>query len=55
MQIDNINELPEEKRPPELMIWDGNPEEVSSWIKRAFEGKEEKEAKFVIPDSELEG
>lgn len=53
--MDNINELPEEKRPPELMLWDGTPEEINSWIKRAFEGKEKKEASFYIPDSELEG
>lgn len=55
MQIDNLNELPEEKRPPELMIWDGTQEELQSWIDRVVRGKESKTAEIVIPDYEIEG
>jgi hypothetical protein len=32
MQLDNFNELPEEKRPPEELIWEGTPEEVKEWL-----------------------
>ena len=55
MQIDNLNELPEEKRPPDLMIWDGTIEEIEKWIKNVLQGKQEKTAKIVIPEWEIEG
>ena len=55
MQIDNLNELPEEKRPPDLMIWDGTIEEIEKWIKNVLHGKQEKTAKIVIPEWEIEG
>jgi len=36
MQIDNLSELPREKRPTDLIIWDGTPEELDAWIDKMF-------------------
>lgn len=55
MQVDSISELPEEKRPPELMIWDGKPEEINKWIKDVFSNKKQPISTLVIKDSEIEG
>lgn len=55
MQIDNLNELPEDKRPPESMIWDGTPEDIDNWLNRVFKGKQESnKANIVIRDDEIE-
>jgi hypothetical protein len=54
-QIDGLNELPEEKRPPELMVWDGNPEELDSWIKKVLSGKAEPTVELNIKEWEIEG
>jgi hypothetical protein len=50
-----LNELPEEKRPPELMLWDGTPEEIDSWLKRVMGGKSDSTAELIIKDNEIEG
>ena len=59
MQIDNLNELPKEKRPTEKMIWEGTSEDIESWIERVFDhGKKTKtktEVEFIIKDDEIEG
>jgi len=38
-----------------LMIWDGTIEEIEKWIKNVLQGKQEKTAKIVIPEWEIEG
>ena len=35
-QIDNLNELPKEKRPPEDIIWDGSSEELDDWLDKVL-------------------
>lgn len=35
-QIDNLNELPKEKRPPEDIIWDGTSEELDDWLDKVL-------------------
>lgn len=55
MQIDNLNELPKEKRPPELMIWDGNSDELESWIDKVLGGKQQTTANLVVDESKIEG
>lgn len=49
-------ELPKEKRPPELMIWWGTPEEMEDWIDRVFDKKKsaKEEIDFIIPYEDLE-
>jgi hypothetical protein len=54
-QIDGLSELPLEKRPPELMIWDGDPEEIDSWIKSVLSGKKDSTVELSIKDWEIEG
>ena len=50
--MDNINELPEEKRPPELMIWDGTVDELNDWIDNTLSGKQKSTADVVIENVE---
>lgn len=52
-QIDSLNELPEDKRPPEKMIWDGDPEEIDEFIDRVFNKKESQ--RFLLEFGEIEG
>ena len=53
MQVDNLNELPKEKRPPEMMIWYGTSEDIDEWIERVFNKKESDS--LMIPISDIEG
>lgn len=50
--MDNLNELPQEKRPPELMIWDGTKEEIDEWIKNVFDHKKKQVTDIVIENIE---
>jgi len=54
-QIDNLNDLPEEKRPPELLLWDGTPEELDKWLNEVLSGKKESKVELMIKESEIEG
>jgi hypothetical protein len=55
MQIDNLNELPKEKRPPEMMIWTGTPEEIESWINQVLSGKKQATANISFNPEDIEG
>jgi len=54
-QIDSFNELPEEKRPTDNLIWYGTNKEINLWFKKVFKKDVEPE-KFVlhISDDEIE-
>ena len=52
-QIDNLMELPKDKRPSDEMIWDGTPEELESWIDRVFHKKEQTE--ILLDVDSIEG
>lgn len=55
-QIDNLYEMPKDKRPPESIIWDGTPEELEEWIEKAFDHKKgSNEITFNVKPSEIEG
>jgi hypothetical protein len=56
-QIDNLNELPKEKRPTEDLIWNGSPEELEDWLVKVFDtkNKTQNEIEFNIKPSEIEG
>ena len=47
-QVDGFNELPSEKRPPDLMIWDGTGEEIEDWLDKVLRNKQPQIAEFVI-------
>jgi len=52
-QIDNLNELPKEKRPPEEMIWDGSSDELDTWLDRVIGTKKEQQTvEFIVKDIE---
>ena len=53
-QIDNLNELPKDKRPSEWMIWWGLPEKMERWLDKIFEGKSEPKANIILTESEIE-
>ena len=55
LQIDNLSELPKEKRPPELMIWDDTSDEIESWLDRVAKGKQETRANLTISTKDIEG
>jgi 3-phenylpropionate/cinnamic acid dioxygenase small subunit len=52
-------EIPKEKRPPDLMIWDGTADELEDWIDRVFSNKSSNSRpdtiEFFISDKEIEG
>jgi len=54
-QIDNLSELPKDKRPPESVIWDGTSEEMEDWLNRVFDKKINDTLNLKIKDSEIEG
>jgi len=39
IQLDNLNELPKEKRPPEKLFWDGSSTELESFFDTIFNRK----------------
>lgn len=55
MQIDNLNELPKEKRPPDLLVWEGTSEELESWLDKVLNNKQSTKANLIIDDSKIEG
>lgn len=34
--MSNLHEMPKDKRPPDLMIWDGTADELEDWIERVY-------------------
>jgi len=55
-QIDSFNELPQEKRPPEKMIWYGDSKDIDNWFKKVFKLRDENPNEFIleISDAEIE-
>jgi len=56
-QIDSLNELGKDKRPPESMIWDSEPEALEEWLDNIFDtkGKKQNEFELKIKPSDIEG
>jgi len=57
-QIDNLNELPKEKRPPDHLIWHSNQDKLEVWLdeKIGTKKKERSEDTLKIPHSKyIEG
>ena len=59
MQIDNLMELPKEKRPSSKLIWEGSAEELEEWLEVVLNPDKKKKRtnvfEFVIPESQIEG
>ena len=54
-QIDNLNELPKEKRPPTKLLWDAPVEELEIWLENVLSGKQVKTTNIAIDESQIEG
>lgn len=53
-QLDNIYELPKEKRPGDDLIWDGTADELDKWYDGVFKGKINPTAELIFSDNEIE-
>ncbi len=54
-QIDNLSELPKDKKPPEDLIWNGEPEELEEWLDRVFDSKKgDNNIEFSIKPGDIE-
>lgn len=51
-QIDNLNELPKDKRPPDSILWDGSSEEMEEWLEKVLDKKQQTEVDIFIKDVE---
>jgi hypothetical protein len=56
LQLDNLSEMPKEKRPPDYMIWWGTSEDLEDWIDNVYSVKEkqQEEFSFMIPEENVE-
>lgn len=51
-QIDGLNELPKDKRPPEEIIWDGTPEEMDEWLDTVFDRNKQQSVDLLVSEIE---
>lgn len=56
MQVDNLMELPKEKRPPEFILWWGTADELEEWLDEVMGHKKEAEPDvgFIIRQEDIE-
>lgn len=55
LQVDNLTELPKEKRPPDSILWWGSPEELEDWLDKVMHHEEpEPDIGFVIQSEDIE-
>jgi hypothetical protein len=56
IQVDNLNELPKEQRPPIKMMWEGTAEEIDEFLERAFNVSKTGKSEDLIMDlNDIEG
>jgi hypothetical protein len=56
MQVDGLHQLEKEKRPPDLMIWAGTPEQIDDWLERVRNPNLRKQPENIyISELEIEG
>jgi len=57
MQVDNLSELPKDKRPTDKIIWDGTSSDLDNWLDRVY-GKNKEDSKsnsILISENAIEG
>ena len=52
IQVDNLNQLPKDKRPTIKMMWESTSEEIDLFLERAYGGKEDITTEITISDIE---
>lgn len=58
MQIDSLNELSKEKRPPDDIIWNGSQEDMEDWLDKVLKRKDKHSSDSLVLDiseSDIEG
>ena len=56
IQVDNLNELPKEKRPPIKMMWEGTAEEIDEFLEKVFNVTKTGKSEDLIMDiNDIEG
>lgn len=53
-QIDNLNELPKEKRPTDDIIWDGTSEEMDEWLDKVLSNNDNRNDGLVFSIEDVE-
>jgi hypothetical protein len=53
MQVDNLYEVPKDKRPTDRMVWDGDPEELEEWLDNIYDTKKQNVAYFEIDEGDI--
>jgi hypothetical protein len=54
-QIDNLNELPKDKKPPDSLIWGDDSDALDDWLDRMFDPKKgDNNIEFTIKPGEIE-
>lgn len=54
-QIDNLNELPKEKRPTDEIIWDGTSEDLDEWLEKVLDPKKKQQQNVILDIRDVEG
>lgn len=53
-QIDNLSELPKEKRPPDSILWEGTAEDLDDWLEKVLNPKNKQQAEVVFDIGDVE-
>jgi len=57
LQVDNLSELPKEKRPPDTILWWGTAEELDEWLEKVLGTSKEVQdetIEFMIEQEDIE-
>ena len=54
MQIDSLSELPKDKKPSDILIWDESGDRLNKWLEDVLSGKHQPITNLVIRESEIE-
>lgn len=53
-QVDNLSELPKDKRPPDTVLWWGTSDELEEWLDKVMGNKkEEPDIGFIIQQEDI--
>jgi hypothetical protein len=52
-QVDNLMELPKDKKPPDSMLWDGTADEIENWLDRVLYQKQPTMSEFTISEKDF--
>lgn len=53
IQVDALAEVPKDKRPTDRMVWDGDSEELESWLDNMYNSKKQNVVDFEIDEGDI--